>query len=103
MGNDVTAWRMSIGTFNNRSNLTLKCVVFKHSSLLTVLCLLLCGMKFQASCYSNALFSLVCDTIFNLEFSSVMVLLVLMSGDVAENPIRVKTQLKCKTVFPLLI
>ena len=77
---------MAIGTFNNRSNLTLKCVVFKHSSLLTILCLLLFGLKFQTLYYSNVIYSFVCDCILNLEFSSVIVLLVLMSGDVAENP-----------------
>ena len=77
---------MAIGNFNNRSNPIIKCIFFKQLSSLSILFLLLFGLKCRVSYYINALSSFIVDCILNIQFSSVILLLVLMSGDVAENP-----------------
>ena len=86
IGNDVTAWRMTIGSFNNRSNISIKCDTFKHSALLTIILLFLFRLKFKLSFYCDAFVSFISNCTLNLRLSSVIILLVLMSGDVAENP-----------------
>ena len=77
---------MTIGTFNNRSNLIIKCAIFKHPSLLTLLLIFLFRLKLKLSYYCDVFFSFISDCVLNIRFSSVILLLVLMSGDVAENP-----------------
>ena len=77
---------MSIGIFNNRSGSISKCLMFKYMSLLMIFLLVLSNLKQNVANYCNTFCSLLRESILNIDFALVIVLLVLMSGDVAENP-----------------
>ena len=86
MGNDVTSWRMAIGVFNNRSSSISKCLIFEHPSCLMIILLILFNFKQRVASYCNIFCRFTCDSILSVDVSLVVLLLVLMSGDVAENP-----------------
>ena len=86
MGNDVTSWRMTIGVFNSRSSSISKCYIFRHPSCLMIILLMLFSFKQRTTYYCNVFCLLSCDSILSVDVSLVVLLLVLMSGDVAENP-----------------
>ena len=77
---------MSIGTFNNRSSCISKFYIFNHLSFMMILLITLLNLKRNIMYYFYTLGSILRDSILNIDFTLVIILLVLMSGDVAENP-----------------
>jgi exonuclease III len=84
MGNDIMCWRAAIGIFNCKLGGGVLCkenFYFHFDIFLVLMNLFVCTGKLWRMCLKVS-----ANTFLNLEFSTTMFLLVVMSGDVEINP-----------------
>ena len=77
---------MAIGNFNNKLCFISMSQVFKSNTFFFELCLSLKRLKLGVNYFLYLCCKFMKESVLNIQFSTIVLLLVLLSGDIAENP-----------------